>query len=48
MTPENKIAKSMVDAAYKIHPARDFGLLESLYERIFSYEIIKNGNHVDA
>jgi GxxExxY protein len=48
MSSENKITKSIVDAAYKIHTATGPGLLESFYESILSYELRKNGNHVDV
>ena len=46
MSPENKIAKSIVDSAYKIHTATGPGLLESVYERILSYELRKKGHDV--
>jgi len=46
MSLENKITKSIVDAAYKIHTATGTGQLESIYE--ISYELRKNGNHVDV
>ena len=48
MSSENKIAKSIVDSAYKIHTATGPGLLESVYERILSYELRKKGHHVDV
>jgi GxxExxY protein len=44
---ENAIAKEIVDAAYKIHRTLGPGLLESVYERIFSYELQKRGLRVE-
>jgi GxxExxY protein len=44
---ENQIAREVVDAAYKIHTTLGPGLLESVYERVLSYELTKRGlNHV--
>ena len=40
---ENEIARHVVDAAFKIHTTLGPGLLESVYERILSYELEKRG-----
>ena len=40
---ENEIAREVVDAAYKIHTTLGPGLLESVYEKILSYELTKRG-----
>lgn len=48
MSQENKIATSIVDAAYKIHQATGPGLLESVYERMLSYELRKRGHQVEV
>lgn len=44
---ENQIAKEVVDAAYKIHITLGPGLLESIYERILSYELRKRHLQVE-
>jgi GxxExxY protein len=46
MIQENAIARSVVDAAYKIHVALGPGLLESVYERVLAYELVKRGHRV--
>jgi GxxExxY protein len=46
MSPGNKIAESIVDAAYKRHTDRPMAA-KSVYERIRSYELRKNGHQVD-
>jgi len=46
MVIENKIAKSIVDASYKIHVKTGPGLLESAYEAMLVYELQKRGLHV--
>lgn len=38
---ENDIAKSVVDICFKMHNKYGPGLFESVYEEIFSYELIK-------
>jgi GxxExxY protein len=38
---ENEIAKQILDCAFKIHKDVGPGLLESVYEELLSYEIIK-------
>ncbi len=40
---ENEIAHHVVDAAFKIHTTLGPGLLESVYERVLSYELKKRG-----
>src|SRR5713226_4539431 len=40
---ENKVAKQIVDAAFKIHTTFGPGLLESVYETIMAYELQKRG-----
>jgi len=42
---ENEIATQIVDAAYKIHTTLGPGLLESVYEKLLSYELKKRGLH---
>ena len=44
---ENPISKEIVDAAYKIHTKLGPGLLESVYETIFSYELKKRELRVE-
>jgi len=46
MSSENKIAREIVDAAYKIHVKTGPGLLESAYEAMLVYELCKRGFHV--
>lgn len=43
---ENEIAKTVIDAAYKIHVRLGPGLLESVYESILAYELKKRGLRV--
>ena len=38
---ENDIAKSIVDVCFKMHNKYGPGLFESVYEEIFSYELMK-------
>jgi len=40
---ENEISKIMLDCAFKIHKEVGPGLLESVYEELLSYELMKNG-----
>ena len=42
-TPENNLAKIIVDACYKIHTTLGPGLLESVYEEVLAYELSKLG-----
>ena len=44
MNKENVIARSVVDAAYRVHVAFGPGLLESVYERVLTYELNKVGH----
>ncbi len=38
---ENEISAEIVDAAYKVHTRLGPGLLESVYEAVFAYELEK-------
>ena len=40
---ENELATIAVDICYKIHPTLGPGLLESVYEAAFAYELGKRG-----
>jgi GxxExxY protein len=40
---ENELAKTAVDISYKIHSTLGPGLLESVYEAAFAYELDKRG-----
>ena len=40
---ENELAKIIVDKCLKIHRALGPGLLESVYEEVLSYELMKDG-----
>ncbi len=40
---ENEISKIIVDVAYRVHSGLGPGLLESVYEEILYYELIKLG-----
>ncbi len=40
---ENEIATIIVDCCYKVHVALGPGLLESVYEEILTYELLKQG-----
>ncbi|MCF8307282.1 MAG: GxxExxY protein [Ignavibacteriales bacterium] len=44
---ENEIAAIIVNTAYDIHVKLGPGLLESVYEEIMSYELIKHGLKVE-
>ena len=47
-TPEmERIAKQIVDAAFKVHTALGPGLLESVYEACLEYELRKRGLRVE-
>ena len=47
-TPEmERIAKEIVDAAFKVHTALGPGLLESVYETCLEYELLKRGLRVE-
>ncbi|MGL4511827.1 MAG: GxxExxY protein [Lacipirellulaceae bacterium] len=43
---ENEVAKSIVDATYKIHTTLGPGLLESVYEAVLSRELALRGRTV--
>jgi GxxExxY protein len=44
---ENELSKIIVDIAYKIHTRLGPGLLESVYEEIMYFELLKAGLHVE-
>ena len=44
---ENDIAKTIVDAAYKVHRALGPGLLESVYEAVLAHEVEAAGHAVE-
>ncbi len=44
---ENEIAKIIVNTAYNIHVKLGPGLLESVYEEILYYELVKQGLNVE-
>jgi len=44
----NPLTKQIVDAAYQVHTRLGPGLLESVYEKILVYEIVKRGLRVDS
>ena len=47
-TPEmERIAKEIVDAAFKVHSSLGPGLLESVYEACLEYELLKRGLGVE-
>jgi GxxExxY protein len=41
-----KVGKSVLDAAYKVHTALGPGLLESVYETCTAFELTESGLHV--
>ena len=41
MKTENEIAKTVLDAAFKVHTNLGPGLLESVYEAVLAYELTK-------
>ncbi len=43
---ENRIARSIVDAAYRVHVNLGPGLLESVYERALLYDLSIRGHRV--
>ena len=44
---ENEISKILVDCCFKVHTELGPGLLESVYEEVLSYEIIKRGLNLE-
>lgn len=44
---ENEISRIVVEVSYKIHAKLGPGLLESVYEAILYYELIKRGLNVE-
>lgn len=45
---ENEIAKTVVDAAFKIHKTRGPGLFESVYVAVLTHELDKRGLHIES
>ena len=43
---ENEIATEIVDAAYKVHTTLGPGLLESVYEAVLGFELVRSGLRV--
>ncbi len=43
---ENEVAKTIVDACYKIHTTLGPGLLETVYEAVLQHELKNRGHHV--
>lgn len=43
---ENELATIALDICYKIHITLGPGLLESVYEAAFAYELDRRGNHL--
>ena len=41
MKTENEIATDVLDAAFKVHSSLGPGLLESVYEAVLAYELVK-------
>lgn len=46
MKTENEIAKTVLDAAFKVHTNLGPGLLESVYEAVLAYELTRQGLEV--
>ena len=46
MKTENEIAKTVLDAAFKVHTNLGPGLLESVYEAVLAYELTRQGIEV--
>jgi GxxExxY protein len=44
---ENELSKIIVDVCYKIHVELGPGLLESVYEEILFYELMKKGLNIE-
>jgi GxxExxY protein len=47
MMSENEISGIIVNASFKIHNELGPGLLESVYEEVLEYELLKNGLKVE-
>jgi GxxExxY protein len=43
---ENEITGAIVDASYKIHTTLGPGLLESVYEKVLAFELVRRGFEV--
>lgn len=46
LSEENRIARAVLDAAFKIHTNLGPGMLESVYEAVLAYELAKLGFNV--
>lgn len=44
---ENEISRIIVDCCFKVHNELGPGLLESVYEEVLSYELIKRGLYIE-
>ena len=44
---ENEISKIVVDCCFKVHTQLGPGLLESVYEEVMSYELMKRGLKIE-
>ena len=45
---ENVLSREIVDSAYKIHVAMAPGLLESVYQSVLEYELVRRGLAIAA
>ena len=45
---ENEIAETVVECAYTVHSKLGPGLLESVYQKVLSYELRKRGLQVES
>ena len=45
---ENEIAQAVVDCAFTVHSTLGPGLLESVYQRVLSYELRKKGLQIET
>jgi GxxExxY protein len=43
---ENEIAREIVDSAYRIHTTFGPGLLESVYDTVLAYELVRRGLNI--
>ena len=46
ISPENEVAREVVDAAFRVHTTLGPGLLESVYEAVLAYELRHRGHVV--
>jgi GxxExxY protein len=45
---ENELTTLILDAAFRVHSRLGPGLLESVYQRVFAYELTKDGLSVEV